>query len=155
MAWIPNDPTKSFLPKPLNPSYLHIKTCLSVVIAPNYRSGKKPIISRLCFCVCWQMQSMSNFRESVIQNTTGKQTLQLYVFILRDNCYIGSFKQITLHTSNFRPIANTLLSVWVRLLCEGKQLQQQQPNLFYLQMVLAGKRQCCLTACSLSMLHAF
>lgn len=53
MAWIPNDPTKSLLPKPLNPFYLHIKTCLSVIIAPNCRSGKKPIISRLCFCVCW------------------------------------------------------------------------------------------------------
>lgn len=43
---------KSLLPKPLNPSYLHSKTCLSVIV-PNCRSVKKPIISKLCFCVCW------------------------------------------------------------------------------------------------------
>lgn len=50
-AWIPKDPTKSLLPKPLNPPYLHIKPCLSVIITPNCRSGKKPIISRLCLLV--------------------------------------------------------------------------------------------------------
>lgn len=37
-AWIPNDPINSLLPKPLNPSYLHNKTCLSVIIVPNCRS---------------------------------------------------------------------------------------------------------------------